>query len=236
MSSRVVITGATGGIGREAALALAKDGHSLVLVSRRLDRLVELAQDCLRAGARSADAAALDLADRATGPRVADHVQALGAGDIVLVNVAGVAAFGPFHELSIDEHLRQIEVNLVGLVSVTHALLPQMLESGGGQIINVLSIAAQTTFPHSEAYSASKAGAHAFGKSLSASYRSQGLRVTSLFPGATDTPLWDTQAGSPPREDMLTAQSVGQVVRDLVKLPRDRVVDEMTITPPKGVL
>ncbi|MBS1707527.1 MAG: SDR family NAD(P)-dependent oxidoreductase [Armatimonadetes bacterium] len=236
MSKRIVVTGASGGIGRETSLALAKDGHALVLVARRLDRLVELAQDCLDAGARSADAAALDLADPATGPRVADHIAALGHGELVLVNVAGVAHFGPLHETPVEDHLRQIQVNLLGLVSVTHALLPQMLAAGRGQVVNVLSVAVHVAFPYAEAYSASKAGAYAFGKSLSASYRRQGLRVTSLFPGATDTPLWDSQRGSPPREDMLTAQAVGQVVRELVRLPADRVVDEMTVTPPKGVL
>lgn len=236
MSKRVVVTGASGGIGREASLSLAKDGHALVLVARRLDKLVELAQDCLDAGARSADAAALDLDDPGTGPRVAEHVSALGKGELVLVNVAGVASFGSFHQAPVEEHLWQIRVNLLGLVSVTHALLPQMLAAGHGQVVNVLSIAVHTAFPNAEAYSASKAGAYAFGKSLSASYRAQGLRVTSLFPGATDTPLWDAQGGSPPREDMLTAQAVGQVVRELVKLPPDRVVDEMTVTPPKGVL
>lgn len=236
MSKRIVVTGASGGIGREASLALSKEGHCLVLVARHLDRLVELAQDCLDLGAGSADAAALDLADPETGLRLAEHVDALGDGELVLVNIAGVAHFGPFHETPLEEHLKQVRVNLLGLVSVTHALLPKMLDAGRGQVINVLSIAAQTAFPGAEAYSAGKAGAYAFGKSLSASYRTQGLRVTSVFPGATDTPLWDSQSGSPPREEMLTAQAVAQIVRDLVKLPADRVVDEITVTPPKGVL
>ena len=235
-SKRVVITGASSGIGRSAALHLAKSGHALVLVSRRLDVLLELSKECAERGARAISVASLDLAKTDQSLQLQDAVRNLEVGEIVLINAAGHAQFGSFHETPLADHLSQIQVNTSGTIAATHALVPLMLDSGSGQIINVLSVAVNHAFPGAAAYSASKAAINAFGRSLSVEYRGQGIRVTSLYPGATDTALWDVQSGHPPRDKMLTARAVGRAIRDLVNLPPDRVVDEMTITPPLGIL
>ena len=71
---------------------------------------------------------------------------------------------------------------------------------------------------------------------LSLEYRRQGIRFTALNPGSTDTPLWDAQTRSLPREDMLSAEAVGQAIVDLIALPADRVFDELSLMPPKGSL
>lgn len=233
---RVVITGASSGIGRAAALQLARNGHALVLVSRRLDMLLELAKECGERGARAIDVVSLDVAKTEESLRLQNAVRELGVGEIVLINAAGQGRFGSFHETPLVDHLAQMQVNTAGTIAATHALVPLMLEAGGGQVINVLSIAVKHDFPGATSYTASKAAIAGFGRSLSAEYRSQGIRVTSLFPGATDTSLWDTSAGHPPREQMLMARAVGRAIRDLVNLPADRVVDELTITPPLGIL
>jgi short-subunit dehydrogenase len=233
-SKRVVITGASTGIGHATARALAKKGHSLVLVARRADLLLEVARECLELGAAAATAAPLDLGEPSQATRLADHLQHLPAGEQVLVNNAGVAQFGDFATSSWIDHSRQIEVNLLGLMASTHALLPGMLADGSGLIVNVLSIAATHVFPGAEAYSASKAGALAFGRSLSASYRRQGIRVTQILPGATDTPIWGE--GGPDRNQMLSPDAVARVIRDVVEASPDRVMDEVTVTPPFGIL
>lgn len=233
-SKRVVITGASAGIGRATALTLAKEGHALVLVARRIDLLLEVAKQCLERGAREATVAGLDMAEPGEAKRLVAHLKELGEGEQVLVNNAGTAAFGEFHLMPWTDHARQIELNLVGLMAATYAVLPGMLEEGSGQVVNVLSIAAQTVFPGSEAYSAGKAGALAFSRSLSASYRARGLRVSCVLPGATDTPIWG--AGGPDRSQMLHPSAVARVIRDLVETPPDRVVDEVTVTPPRGIL
>lgn len=235
-SKRVVVTGASSGIGRSGALQLAAAGHALVLVSRRLDVLLELGKECGERGARAVDVVSLDITDTAQAERLQKAVNDLESGEIVLVNGAGVGKFGSFHETPLADHLAQIQVNLVGTIAATHALLPLMLQNGSGQVINILSIAATTPLPGAAAYSASKGALSAFGKSLSVEYRGQGIRVTSIYPGATDTALWDSSASTPPREKMLTARAVGMAIRDIVNLPPDRVVDEMTITPPMGIL
>lgn len=235
-SKRVVITGASSGIGRSAALQLARSGHALVLVARRVDLLLEVAKECQERGAGGVQPVAMDVADAGQMPALADAVQNLGTGEIALVNSAGTATFGPFYQTPIEAHREQMRVNFDGTLHATHALLPLMVESGSGQIINVLSIAVQHAFPGAAAYSASKAAVLAMGRSLSVEYRRQGIRVTALIPGATDTPIWDQQSGSPPRDQMLTSRAVGRAIRDLVNLPPDRVIDELVITPPSGIL
>ncbi len=236
MSKRIVITGASSGIGKSLAEQLSRKGHSLVLVSRRLDLLVPLAQDCLSRGAKAALVVSLDLTNLQEASRLKDSVESLGSGEIVLVNNAGQAKFGSFHEEPLDEHLAQVQVNLIGTMAATHALLPAMLAFGSGQVINVLSITVQHSFPGAAAYSASKGGAYHFGKCIAAEYRERGIRVTSVMPGATWTPIWGAEGHHPARELMLQATSVARVIRNVIHTPPSRVIDEIVVTPPKGIL
>jgi short-subunit dehydrogenase len=152
----------------------------------------------------------------------------------VLVNNAGWAEFGPFHEQPIETALGIVEATLASALRVTRALLPKMLMVGRGTVVNVVSIAARHTFANAEAYTAAKSGLLGFSQSLNASYREQGVRVTALVPGAVDTPLWKDKG--PNKEDMLKPQAVAETVKWLVDLPRDRAVDEILLMPPKGVL
>jgi short-subunit dehydrogenase len=234
--SRVVVTGASSGIGRAVALLLSKDGHALVLTSRQEDKLRSLADACLAGGAASVSVVAGDISDPDTAPQLADAVRESGSGEVVLINNAGVAKFGPFHSMGIDDSVAMVRVMLEGTMRATHALLPMMLEQGKGTVVNVLSIAVMNDFAGSEAYSAAKYGQHGFAKSLSKSYRRQGIRVTNVIPGSTDTHLWDAVESPPAREDMLTAEAIAQTIKMVIDSPRDRSFDEIVVTPPKGVL
>jgi 3-oxoacyl-[acyl-carrier protein] reductase len=154
----------------------------------------------------------------------------------ILVNSAGTAEFGDFATVFAPHIEEQLRVNLLAPMLTTHAAIPWMLEHKGGQIINVLSIAAIETLPGSAIYTAAKAGLLAFGKVIAAEYRGQGVKVTSLIPGAIDTPLWDSQGSSPLRSEMLPKEALAEAIRDLIVLPHDRNVDEIHLLPPKGVL
>jgi len=234
--SRIVVTGASSGIGRATALLLAKDGHALVLTSRQEDKLRALADSCLVAGAASVSVVAADIADPDTAPQLADAVGMSGEGEIALVNNAGVAMFGSFDKMPIEDSIKMVRVMLEGTMRATHALLPAMLTASRGTVVNVLSIAVLHTFAGSEGYSAAKYGLLGFAKSLSQSYRRQGLRVTNVIPGSTDTQLWDAIESPPARDDMLTAEAVAQTIKMVIDAPRDRSYDEIVVTPPKGVL
>lgn len=232
---QVLITGASSGIGAETAILLAEHGYELILTARRDHLLRELALKCEELGALRADAIAGDILDVAVNPRLADLLK--GEGEIVLVNNAGVAEGGGYAESDWTGIEKQMATNLLGPMAVTRAVLPSMLAAGRGLIVNVASIAARTVFPGSAVYSASKAGLVQFGACIREEYRRHGIRVTNILPGATDTPIWGGDTGQgPPREKMLRARAVADAIAWVVAQHPDRVVEEMTVTPPDGVL
>jgi short-subunit dehydrogenase len=136
-----------------------------------------------------------------------------------------------------DETLDElINLNLTSVIRTCKAAIPWMLERGGGDIVNVCSIASIHPFGQAGAYVSAKAGLLGFTKSLSSEYRSQGIRVAAVLPGSTDTPLWDSQTFSPDRKEMLSPEAVAEAIRDVVLAPRDRSFDEIVLMPPKGIL
>lgn len=222
----IIITGASSGIGAATARLLA--GHRLILVGRNAERLEAVSQV---AGGRTIVG---DLTDAETVQRVADSVSEDSGGRVV-VHAAGVAHFGDTSDMSWDTIESQLEINLMAPLRLTHRLLPWLL-GGSGQVVNVLSIAATQTFPGAAGYCASKTGLLAAMRSLSAEYRKQGLRITNVIPGATDTPLWEGGSFVPDRRDMLTAEAVALCIADVIHAPADRNFDEITLMPPKGIL
>lgn len=237
MTKRVIITGASSGIGWHTALLLADRHFELVLAARREDKLRELAELCRDRGAIRADVFAADLSIGDNGRALAQNATEDGfQPPLVLVNNAGIAEFGDYHSMSPESIDRHLASNLLGPMHLTHALIPHMLEMGGGQIVNVLSIASIHVFAGSSAYSASKAGMLMFSKTLAASYRDQGIRVSAVIPGSVDTPLWEGKGWIPEREDMLQPAAVAECIRDIIESPPDRNYDEVLLMPPKGIL
>lgn len=222
----IIITGASSGIG--AATARLLGGHRLILVGRNAERLEAVARE---AGGRAIVA---DLTDASGLESVAAAVDN-ESGDRVIVHAAGIAHFGDTAEMPWDTIENQIEINFVAPLRLTHLLLPWLL-AGSGQVVNVLSIAATNTFPGAAGYCGSKTGLLAAMRSLSAEYRKQGLRITNVIPGATDTPLWEGGSFVPERKDMLTAEAVALCIADVIHAPADRNFDEITLMPPKGIL
>jgi NAD(P)-dependent dehydrogenase (short-subunit alcohol dehydrogenase family) len=235
-TKRAIVTGASSGIGKATALALADAGVEVVLAARRRVLLEDLADQIRRLGG-TATAIACDVSDPADCERLITEARALpGAVEPCLINCAGVAHFGPYHESPVAAVEAQLRANLLGPMVTCHAFLPWALQVGRGHIVNVLSVAAKVPFPGAAIYCTAKAGLLMLGTTLAAEYRTQGLRVTSLLPGSTDTPLWDDKEWVPPKEDMLPVAAVAEAVLDVVLLPADRNVDELVLMPPKGIL
>lgn len=223
---QIVITGASSGIGAAAARGLAH--HELILVGRNAERLVQIATET------GGTAIIADLTSDVSVAAVAEAVSS-DATERVLINAAGIAHFGDSVEMPWEHYADQLAINLAAPLRLTRGLLPWLL-GGSGQLINVLSIAATQTFGGAAAYAASKAGLLAAGRSLAAEYRTQGLRVTQVIPGATDTPIWEGGGFVPNRADMLTADAVAKCIADIVDSPVTLNIDEITIMPPKGIL
>jgi len=230
LTKRILITGASSGIGREAALALAGKGHELLLLGRREDALASLIDEC-----REGTAVPFDLGDIEGIPGLVSSLRADGRYP-VLVNSAGIGGFGLAAELDWAVVEQQIRINQLAPMRLTQAMLPWMLEAGGGQILNVLSIAATSVLAGCSAYGTSKAALLMFGKVVSAEYRRKGIKVTNLMPGATDTPIWDGSEGGPDRSQMIPSDVVGATIANVIERPHTHNMDELVLMPTFGIL
>jgi len=200
LSERVaVVTGASSGIGEATATALADQGCAVSLVARREERLERIADEIEH------DRTVVAPADVTDPDEVAAAVETtrdeLGAVDL-LVNNAGVARGGPVAEADLSELRRTVVVNLLGVMHTTHAVVPGMLESGGGDIVTVPSMSARYPQAGGSAYTASKAGVNGFCDSLRKEMADEPVRVTTVMPGPVVTELndwdhWDGRALDP---------------------------------------
>jgi 3-oxoacyl-[acyl-carrier protein] reductase len=226
-----LITGAGRGIGRATALALHEGGWRLVLAGRTHEPLARLVEET---GGRHV-AVACDVTDEADVVRaVHTVVERFGRLD-GLVCAAGVGTFTPTPESTLDDWNRTIATNLTGTFLCCREALRVMLPRRSGHLVTILSVAAKVAFPAAAAYCASKWGAYGLTKVLAEEVRREGIRVTAVLPGSTDTPFWDT-IGGPPRADMLAPARVAEAVRYALERPPDASVDEIHLMPPKGIL
>jgi short-subunit dehydrogenase len=193
---RVLITGASAGIGAELAREFARNGHRLTLVARRRAKLAAVAAELEREHYVDVRTIVQDLA-KPTGPAaVVKAAQADGPIGI-LVNNAGVIDVGPFATSRTDALVNLINLNVRALTELTRLVVPGMVERGFGRILNVASLAAFQPVPSMAAYAASKAYVLALTEALSEELKGSGVTVTALCPGITDTDMAsEIQAGS----------------------------------------
>ena len=184
---RVLVTGASAGIGAEIAREFAKHGHHLVLVARSEDKLMALAGELNAAHDTDALVIAADLAT-ADGPKaVVETLHDHGVEIDILVNNAGIIDVGPFSGTETEKFQQMVALNIGATTTLTSLLLPHMLERRFGRILNVASLAGFQPIPSMAVYAASKAYVLSFTEALSEELRGTGVRVTALCPGLTDT-------------------------------------------------
>ncbi|MGP0173172.1 SDR family NAD(P)-dependent oxidoreductase [Pseudomonas sp. NCHU5208] len=187
MPSYALITGASSGLGLALAEALARRGRNLILVARRRDALESIASElALRFGVE----VRFRLCDLSEPLQISGLLLELEEGDWridLLVNNAGLGCAGPFLEQDWMRELEQLEVNVLALTRLCHALGKRMALQGGGQILNVASVAAFQPGPWMSSYYASKAYVLHFSEGLREELRHYGVRVSVLCPGPTRT-------------------------------------------------
>jgi len=186
----VVVTGASTGIGAAFARELAARGAHLVLVARGQARLQALAEELAAAHRVEPTVLALDLATPGASAHLLAQLRERGLGVDVLINNAGFGTYGSFGELSGPLQREEIDLNVGALVELTHAFMPDVLARQGG-FIQVASTAAFQPVPYMAVYAATKAFVLSFSEALWGEYRSQGVRVLALCPGATETPFFE---------------------------------------------
>lgn len=210
----VLITGASSGLGAEFARQLANRGADLVLLARRHDVLEDLAADIRKATGRQVDVIAADLAVPGAMAGVVATLAERGLRVDSLVNNAGLGKTAPFAESSIDDVHAQIGLNVAAVVDLTHALLPQLLASGRGALLNVASLTAYAPTPNMAVYAASKAFVLRFTEALAYELRDSGLSVLALSPGPTRTGFY---ASSGTTETGVSFQQPAQVVASALR-------------------
>lgn len=228
---RVLITGASRGIGRALAVRLAKPGRELLLHGRDARSLQESARLVEEHGAIASTLTA-DL-------RAAGQVEALAAavgGEplAALVHNAGAATVKPTAELTLEEWQTSLAVNVTAPFLLSRRLAPRM--GAGATIVHVLSVAARRGFPGWAAYCASKFALEGLSQCLREELREAGVRVVNVYPSATSTELWDGVAGSWPRERMLAPEQVAEAVAFALERPGEVLVQEIFIGHRAGAL
>lgn len=228
-AQRVVLTGATGGIGRAIAERLSLAGATLLISGRRTEALESLA------GGLGARAVAGDMTTPGFLSTLASEARDLwGEAPDVVINNAGAFELAPFIETDPERFGRILDVNLRAPFELIRAFLPGMLERRSGLIVNVGSVAGRKAFPGNAAYSASKYGLRGLHEVLVEELRGTGVRVAWIEPSAVDTPLWDrhepdSRPDLPSRSEMLEAGAVADAVCFVVAQRPSVAVEEVVI-------
>ena len=242
--SVALVTGASSGIGRATALALAAEGAAVALVARRADRLAALA-GTIGDGGGTAVVIAADVTDQgAAEAAVQRSADELGRLDI-LINNAGVMLLGPIADAPVEEWRRMIDINLSGLLYCTKAALPHLLAAAAdgprqvADLVNVSSVAGRVARLGSGVYNATKHGVGAFSESLRQEVTQRHVRVGLIEPGAVETELAghnrpEVLEGMARRfagMQRLSADDIAAAVLFMVTRPRHVAINEILVRP-----
>ncbi len=186
-----LVTGASSGIGVDIARELARRGMNVLLVARRRDRMLALAEELTAAHGIEAEVLAFDLSDPASPPALHAAATADGRAVHVLVNNAGFGAFGNFWETAWERHASMLRLNMGSLSHLTWLFTRDMVERGAGRIMQVASIGAFQPSPSYAAYSATKSYVLSLGVAVNHELKGTGVTSTVVSPGATRTEFID---------------------------------------------
>jgi 3-hydroxy acid dehydrogenase / malonic semialdehyde reductase len=235
-----LVTGASAGIGLACARRLAAMGAHLVLWARRTERLDAEAEAIRRAHGVDVRTATVDVRDRFAVDQAAAAFVATGAVPDILVNNAGLAAgLDLLHEGDPDDWDRMIDTNIKGLLYVTRAFLPHMVERGRGHVVNLGSLAGHQTYPRGNVYGATKYAVRALTESMALDLVGTPIRVSSVSPGLVETEFSVVRfAGDAERAKAvyrgmrpLTADEVAEVIGYVVDLPEHINVLDVVLMP-----
>ncbi|WP_174546295.1 SDR family NAD(P)-dependent oxidoreductase [Nocardiopsis dassonvillei] len=237
MSATAVVTGASSGIGAATARGLAEEGYDVVLVARRADRIEALAKELAEEG-RSARAHALDVTDRAAVEAFADS---LASCEVLVNNAGGAIGTETVAEGDPADWRAMYEVNVIGVLNMTQALLPKLIASGDGTVLVVSSTAGHVAYEGGGGYVAAKHGAHSLAATLRLELCGEPVRVLEIAPGMVRTEEFSLNrmrgdsgaadavyAGVP---DPLSAEDVADTIVWAVTRPPHVNIDLLVVRP-----
>lgn len=213
---RILLTGATGGIGYPLAKLLAQKGARLALVDRNGERQKEICEEIVRAGGEAVSIVIDLLQEQATASAVAIATKSLGGIDM-LINNAGLIDFTLFQQQHPARIAQIMSINAVVPMQLAHAVLPHMLAQGSGRIVNIGSTFGSIGFPHHAVYSASKFAVRGFSEALRRELEDSGVEVTYVAPRATRTALNDAAAVRMMEVNRIAMDDPGVVAQAIVR-------------------
>ena len=223
-----IVTGAGSGLGAAIARALAAGGAHCVLAGRRPAALAEVAYGIAAEGGQATVVPA-DVAEPAQVEHLAAEALAVASRIDILVNAAGSFRLAPFEETTLELFDATLAVNLRGAFLCCRAVWSHMRRAGGGQIVNLSSVAAVRAFEGNAAYAPSKAGLNGLSGVLALEGKPHNIRVLTVCPAATDTAAWEGQAPAAVRGRMMPPAAVANQVAWLLAAPRSLAFEPITI-------
>jgi NAD(P)-dependent dehydrogenase (short-subunit alcohol dehydrogenase family) len=227
----VLITGGSRGIGLAIAQALAGEGAELILVARSRTPLA-LAAAKVRGKVLSIPA---DVTRPGDVKRLFAAVQKRVCRLDVLINNAGVFTYKPFAKTTLTDWRRNLETNLTSIFLTTQAALP-LLKRRRGDVVNILSISSRVAYPNCSAYSAAKFGALGLTRVLRRELRAEGIRVSAVLPGMTETRMKDEFDFPVQSKKLLQPEDIAAAVLNLLVQPRRAAVEEIVLMPSAGAV
>ena len=232
MSPTAVVTGASSGIGAASARALAADGFHVVCAARRKDRIEALAEEI---GGR---AVVCDVTDAAS---VAELAAAVDSVDVLLNNAGGAFDQATVEEADVEDWAQMFDLNVLGVLRVTQALLPALRADGGGLVVNLGSTAGRIAYEGGGGYTAAKHGLKVLTQTMRLELVAEPLRFTEIAPGMVKTEEFTLKRFQGDRErydavyagvqEPLVAEDIAEAVRWVASLPAHVNVDELVVRP-----
>ncbi|TRZ64334.1 SDR family oxidoreductase [bacterium] len=234
MKPKVIwVTGASTGIGREIALEFSKAGHIVVVSARRKSRLTNLVGE-IKFAEREASAFVCNVESERSIQTTSKRIREKYGTIDCLVNNAGVTVFKSFIDSKVYDYDYVMDINLRGSFLCMKTVIPQMIKNRNGHIINILSTSANTVFVNSAIYSASKAGLLAMTNVVRKEVRKYNIKISSVLPGAVETPMWDSKSRQKYKNRMMSANDIAKIVFSVFNQPKKVLIEDIYIKPMKG--
>lgn len=227
-NKKVLIVGATGGIGSEATKMIKKSQGNVFITGRDKDKLAKVAKEN---SIPEDQVFNMDVTDPESVKKVADQIHGKVDQIDILVNAAGVGYLKKFEKIEYEQMSNMIDINLKGAFLVMQAFLPPMKESKKGMIINIPGVLGRAPMAAAAAYAASKYGLNGMVKSLREELKRTEIRLSNLYLGGVDSEFWDDIDMPVNRDKFISAQEAGRAVWFMCQQPSSGVVSEMVIQP-----
>jgi short-subunit dehydrogenase len=228
---RALITGASRGLGAALARELGRRGYALTLCARNARELEEVANEVRAQHRVTVDCIGKDLSDVESLFKFSRELAANASGIDVLINNAGIGTYKPIGEWSNQEIADCTTVNLTAPMLLSKALLPSMIVNKRGMIVNIASDLSRRPLANMAPYVASKHALLGFSGSLLREVKQHGIKVCSVLPGIIDTAFNGAEEGSKEETWALRPSELASRIADLLELPENVVIDELTIHP-----